>query len=199
MRWVKALCVGLVCTMLLSLCGFSADCEDLRTRVLRLHILAASDSAEDQAMKLKVRDAVLQATNGLLDGVVSTDYARQKVKEALPLIEATAAKTLRQGGSDDSVAVELCEMYFTTRQYETVTMPAGVYEAVRITIGKGKGHNWWCVVFPPMCLSGATGLPLDEVLTDTQIDIVSQQSQYEVRFKIVEWFEGLREEMRQRW
>ncbi len=198
MKGIKAVCVGLVCCLLLSMCGFTASCEDLRKRVLRLHILAASDSEEDQAMKLKVRDAILVATDGLLDGVLSTACAKDTIEKALPLIEETAATTLRQNGSDDTVSVTLCEMYFTTRQYETVTMPAGIYEAVRVTIGEGKGHNWWCVVFPPMCVSAAAKAPLDDVLTDEQTTIVTESTRYEVRFKVLEWMESLREELRRR-
>lgn len=196
-RWIKALCAGLCCTCLLSLCGFTAACEDISDRVLRLHILANSDSEEDQTLKLKVRDAILEETDGLLDGVISTEYARQALQEALPRIEKAAARCLRLNGSDDSVAVELCEMYFTTRQYDAVTMPAGVYDALRVTIGEGKGHNWWCVVFPPMCLSGAVQQPLDDVLTDKEADIVTDPSGYEVRFKIVEWVESFREGIKQ--
>lgn len=190
-RWIKAGCVGLVCTCLLSLCGFSAQCEDIADRVVRLHILANSDSEADQALKLKVRDAILEETAGMLDGVLSTALAREELAKALPAIEAAAKRTLLANGSDDAVTVELCEMYFTTRQYDTLTMPAGVYDALRVTIGEGKGHNWWCVVFPPLCLSGA-GQTLDGVLTDEETDIVTAPSGYEVRFKLVEWVEGIR-------
>lgn len=188
-RCIKAISMGLVGCVLLSFCGFQATCEDISERVLRLHILAASDSEEDQALKLKVRDAILQETDGLLDGVEDKEQARRELEDVLPRIEETAKRCLRTNGSTDSVHVELCEMYFTTRRYDTVTLPAGEYEALRVTIGAGEGQNWWCVVFPPMCLSGACESSMEDVLTDYEQAVVTEQGTYEVRFKVVEWYQ----------
>ncbi|MBR5134294.1 MAG: stage II sporulation protein R [Clostridia bacterium] len=191
-RWVKATAIGLVCCLMVSLCGFSATCEDISDRVLRLHVLAASDSAEDQALKLKVRDAVLDATRGMLDGVETTALAKTELEKSLEDIEAAAVVCLRENGSDDAVHVELRETYFTTRRYDTVTLPAGDYEALRVVIGEGQGKNWWCVVFPPMCLSGAQGAALSDVLTEEEEIVVTSPSRYQVRFKVVEWVQGIR-------
>lgn len=187
-RFFRAICVGVTVCLLLSLCGFTGQCEGVSDRVLRLHILAASDSEADQALKLKVRDAILAQTGGSLDGIYNTNLAEETLESMLPTIEAIAAEVLCENGVDDSVHVELCDMYFETRTYETVTLPAGEYRALRVTIGEGKGHNWWCVVFPPMCLSSACEQDVSDVLTDKQTDIVTNTSRYEVRLKLLEWY-----------
>ncbi len=192
-RLIKAIGVGLCGCVILSLCGFAAQCEDISDRVLRLHILAASDSDEDQAVKLKVRDAILAQTDGLLDSVNTTAAAQEKLNRVLPRIEAIAREELRRNGSNDDVKAELCKMHFDTRVYESVTMPAGVYTALRVTIGEGAGHNWWCVVFPPMCLSSVCEQEMGDVLSESQTDIVTNPSRYQVRFKVVEWYHQLRD------
>ena len=186
-RWMLALAMGLCTCLILSLCGFGEACEDISERVLRLHVLAASDSEEDQTLKLKVRDAIIAETDGLLDGVESTALAKKQLETVLPQIKQIAETCLRDNGCEDTVAVSLCETYFTTRQYDSVTLPAGYYDALRVVIGEGKGKNWWCVVFPPMCLSGACEDDLDTVLTKEQCDIVTQPKRFSVRFKLVEW------------
>ncbi len=188
-RVIRAICAGVVGCLLFSFCGFTAQCEDISERVLRLHILAASDSEEDQALKLKVRDAILAETDGLLDGVLSTALAEETLRDTLPHIERIAQRVLAENGVSDSVRVELCDMHFDTRYYENITMPAGEYRALRVVIGEGKGHNWWCVVFPPMCLSSACESELSDVLTEQEVAIVTEPTRYEVRFKVVEWYQ----------
>lgn len=190
-RWLKAIACGLILCLAVSLCGFSGECQQIRERVLRLHILAKSDSAEDQALKLKVRDAVVEASAGLFDGTENAEEALRRAEEKLPELLAVAQQVVAEEGYDYPVRVKLCHMYFTTRQYETVTLPAGMYDAVRFTIGEGAGKNWWCVVFPPMCVSAAAqSEELGDVLDSRQEDIVTQPNKYEVRLKSVEWFEG---------
>lgn len=188
-RVLRAICAGVVGCLLLSLCGFTAQCEDISERVLRLHILAASDSAEDQALKLKVRDAILAETEGLLDGVLSTALAEEILSDTLPQIKAIAERVLCENGVSDTVTVELCDTYFGTREYEHVTLPAGEYRALRVVIGEGKGQNWWCMVFPPMCLSSVCESEIDDVLTEQETSIVTEPARYEVRFKVVEWYQ----------
>ncbi|MBE6764202.1 MAG: stage II sporulation protein R [Ruminococcaceae bacterium] len=195
-RVFRAICVGVVAGLLLSLCGFTAQCEDVSERVLRLHILAASDSEEDQAIKLKVRDAILLEANGLLDGVMSTALAEETLKEALPTIKAAAQRVLIENGVNESVTVELCDSYFNTRHYEHITLPAGTYRALRVVIGAGKGQNWWCMVFPPMCLSSACEPQWEGILSEEQTDIVTAPTRYEVRFKLVEWYRQFMEWIR---
>lgn len=189
-RWIKALTGGVIICLLLSLCGFSGQCREIREKVVRLHILANSDSAEDQQLKLKVRDAVTAVAAGWLDGAEAEGEALQKVKEYLPQLEAVAQQTVYDNGYTYPVKATVCEMYFETRQYDEITMPAGIYDAVRFEIGEGKGKNWWCVIYPPMCIRSAVKeQTLSDVLDGRQMSIVTDEGGYAVRFKIVEVFE----------
>ncbi len=190
-RWERAAAAALVLAVLFSFSGFTGACEGIPDRVVRLHVLANSDSEEDQALKLAVRDAVLQAGSGLLDGAADRAGAEARLQESLPVLEQAAHETLAAQGCGDPVRVELTTCYFPTRTYGEWTLPAGNYRAVRVVIGEGQGHNWWCVLFPPLCLPAAQGSPgLEDVLTAPQMDLVS--GGYEVRFKLVEYYEQLR-------
>ena len=196
-QWMKAIACGLLLCLCISLCGFSAECGEIRERVLRLHILANSDSGEDQQLKLKVRDAVVREAAGLFDGTQDAGEALGRAEDELPRLIAAAQQVVWDEGYDYTVQAKLCHMYFTTRQYETVSLPAGMYDAVRFTIGKGEGKNWWCVVFPPMCVSAATqSEKLSDVLDEKQADIVTKPGKYEVRFKAVEVFEDITHQLR---
>ncbi len=191
-RWIKAIAGGLLLTMLFHMCGFAADCAAIRRDVVRVHILAHSDSEADQALKLKVRDAVVAAGAGMLDGVTDTTEAREAIEQVLPQLQAAAQQCVYDEGYPYPVTAELTTMYFTTRVYEAGTFPAGYYEAVRFTIGEGKGQNWWCVMYPPLCVAAATDKnTLSEVLTDSQTQAIQNGQRYQVRFKVVEWMEEL--------
>lgn len=193
-RIIQGVALGLTLSLVLSLAGFMGDCAAIREQVLRLHILANSDSAEDQQLKLRVRDAVIAASEGLLDDVTDREQAAQTLEKALPSLEEVARQTVLDAGYDYPVKAVLVNMYFPTRVYDTLTLPAGRYDALRILIGEAEGENWWCMVFPPMCLSAAMDEDtLDDVLTPHQQEIVTEPKRYEVRFKVVEWFEQLRE------
>ncbi len=187
---IRALAMGLAAATLLTFGRFTAVCGEIRSEVVRLHVLANSDSDADQALKLRVRDAVLAAADGLLDGVDSTDEALQTVAAQLPRLQQAAQECVAQNGYDYPVSVEVREMYFTTRTYDAGTLPAGRYRALRVTIGEGAGHNWWCVVYPPLCLAAA-GRPaqLEDVLDKEACEAVEHAERYEVRLKVVEWLE----------
>ena len=196
-RWIKALAIGLLLTLMVELCVFSQDCSSIRSSVVRVHILANSDSEEDQALKLLVRDAVVEAGAGLLDGVSDPQTARQRLQKALPTLCEVAQQCVYEQGYAYTVNGEVTNMYFTTRTYENGTFPAGLYDAVRFTIGEGQGKNWWCVMYPPLCVSAACDSDtLDELLTDSQTDMVQHGSRYRVRFKVVEWIEGIAAKIR---
>ena len=192
----KAICLALALSELFSFTGFAAACSGISDSVLRLHILANSDSEEDQALKLKVRDRLLTESAGMLDGVSSRGDAEAVVREKLPELKAAAEDEIRRQGYDYQVKVELTNMYFTTRQYNTVSLPAGRYDALRVSIGAAEGKNWWCVIFPQMCLPTAgEKQELEDVLDAEQMDIVEdggQNSGYEVKWKCLEFFEQLR-------
>ena len=197
-RWIKAIALGLSVAFIISLCGFSGQCAQIRERVVRLHVLANSDSEEDQALKLKVRDTVVEAAAGLFDGAENAGDALALAEKRLPRLQAAAQQRVYDEGYDYPVQAKLVKMYFTTRVYDTVTLPAGMYDALRITIGEAEGKNWWCVVFPPMCVSAATEhKELSDVLDPEQEEIVTQPQKFEVRFKIVELLESVGNQLRQ--
>ena len=177
---------------IISCITFEKDCEDIRSNVLRLHVIADSNSSEAQSVKLKVRDAVLRESRELFEGNRSLDGAEVRLSENLDTMKAVAERTLRENGYTYSAKVEIAECYFPTRQYGDITLPAGYYNALRVVLGSGEGENWWCVMFPPMCLPAASKdeARLDDVLDEKSMEIVSDSGKYEVRFWIVEkWYE----------
>ena len=199
---LKRIEAALLCAVLVaSLCSvtsFASSCAQIRESVLRLHVLANSDSDADQALKLQVRDAVLEEGAHIFDGSLTADEAEQAIEQALPRLEQAARSEVMKRGYTYEVHITVSEEYFDTRTYEDeVTLPAGRYRAVRVIIGNGEGHNWWCVMFPPMCLPAAQGgVELDGVLDGKEEKIVRTSPKYEPRFKIVEWIERLREYLR---
>lgn len=183
---------GLIISVLLSIISFGASCGEIRQDVLRMHVIANSDSAEDQAVKLKVRDAVLEAGEDLFDGTLTAEGAEQVLESDIERLQNAAQNVLTENGFDYGVRVEIGKDYFNTRTYVgEVTLPAGEYEAVRVILGEGKGQNWWCVMFPPMCLPAAEAdTEISDVLTQNEEDVVKSNPKYEARFKIVELFEN---------
>ena len=157
-----------------------------------MHVIANSDSAEDQAVKLKVRDAVLEAGEDLFDGTLTAEGAEQVLDSDIERLQNAAQTVLTENGFDYGVRVEIGKDYFNTRTYDgEVTLPAGEYEAVRVILGEGKGQNWWCVMFPPMCLPAAEAeTDISDVLTQNEEEVVRSDPKYEARFKIVELFEN---------
>lgn len=198
-KWEAALLIGLCVCIIASLCSFTAECEDISTRVLRLHILANSDSPADQALKLKVRNRLLEVGSGLFDQVNTESEAEQVAAQRLDELKLAAEQVVRSEGYDYSVTVQLCRAWFDTREYSDVTLPAGEYNALRVLIGEGGGKNWWCVMFPPMCIPAAEpNAELQDVLTKEQTDIVKNQPKYEFRFKAVELFESFKQWLSER-
>lgn len=189
-----ALILGLLLALLLApLAQFGGECRQLENEVLRLHILANSDSPRDQEVKLAVRDAVLAGTGELFAGTVNLAQAEELASENLGLIEELARQELARQGYDAPVKAELKNMYFNTRYYDNATMPAGRYDALRLTIGAGAGKNWWCVVFPPLCVEVATKeqTPLTEKLEN-----LDERPDYKLAFASVELVEGICEKLR---
>ncbi|MBP3389527.1 MAG: stage II sporulation protein R [Clostridia bacterium] len=196
-KFCKALAVGLVACLVLSLCSFGGQCADIRDKVVRVHVLANSDSKEDQALKLKVRDAVLTAADGMLEACDDREQALCAIEACLPELTAAAEERVAAEGYDYPVKVGLCRMYFTTREYDSGTLPAGLYDALRVEIGAAEGQNWWCVVFPTICLP-ASGGSWDSVLTSDEVDIVENPEHYTIGFKVVEWWESFFECFREK-
>lgn len=178
-------------------CGFSESYGDITDTVFRLHILANSDSEADQSLKLKVRDAVLEETAYIFEGKSSAEESAESAESCLDEIKSTAERVIRENGYDYSVKCEVTDMDFDTRVYDSITMPAGHYKALRITIGEAAGKNWWCVMFPPLCLPAVTNI--DEelekcggVFTAEELDMLQNPENYECRFYFLELLEKLK-------
>lgn len=187
-RWIKAVSGALVVCLMLSVCQLHGTCESVREEVVRLHILANSDSAEDQALKLKVRDAILEASADWQEMAATPEEALALAESRLPQLQAIAEQTIAAEGYDYPVTARVCRTYFTTRQYDTVTLPAGMYDAVQIGIGEAEGQNWWCVMYPPLCVGAATDRKKATSLwNNNQKKLVENGDRYVVKFKVVEW------------
>ncbi len=137
-------------------CFLCRDQKLLGDQILRLHVVADSDEAEAQAVKLQVRDAVLAVLDRLTDDAQSKEEVMAVVKENLAALEAAANKVLQELDAKYHAAVSLEQEEFPTRDYETFSLPSGVYDSLKVTIGSGEGKNWWCVVFPQLCLPAAS-------------------------------------------
>lgn len=190
-RRVLALFVAcLVCTALWA----EATQVRLASQVIRLHILANSDSEEDQALKLEVRDRVLETTSALLAGETEPQAAAVLLDQHLDDIAQTAAQEISAQGHDDRVEVRLEQTWFPTRQYQGISLPAGNYLALRVLIGAAEGHNWWCVVFPNLCLPAVSERALEaSTLTPGQISLLQEEeTSYVFRFKTLEFWQSLK-------
>ena len=198
-RFYVALAAAMVILMALSYLPIHGEAEVYDT-VLRLHVLANSDSEEDQALKLKVRDAVLEVTAPLLEDVTDRDGAEAVIRAHMTQIQAAAETVVAKNGSRQTVTVMLDTEDYPTRNYESCAFPAGKYLSLRICLGDAEGQNWWCVLFPPLCLSTATAKDEAEDafiqvgLSKEQYGIITetQDTKYKIRFKILEavkeWF-----------
>lgn len=180
---------ALVFAVILSFVSFEGECEEIRQSVLRMHVLANSDSKEDQELKLKVRDRLLAETEELFSSASTKEEAENAAKENIALLESAAKDEICRQGFDYDVRIEIGKAWFDTRHYGEITLPAGNYEAVNVYIGKAEGKNWWCVMFPQLCLPTACGDELDSVLTEEQSNIT--QGNYEVELYLVELFQKL--------
>ncbi len=192
------LTAGFILTIIISnSVGFIKDgrkLDQLRESVLRLHILADSDSEEDQRLKLCVRDALLERSGELFGEADDLESAEEAALEALPEIVDIAEDTLRAQGCDSPVRAYLADMEFDERVYGNITMPAGKYRALRIEIGEAKGHNWWCVMYPPLCIPAAEEVESrneKEYFDEKELDIVYRPKKYRIKFAIWDKFKKL--------
>ena len=189
-----SIAIGIVTAVIFSICSFAKTSEEIRSDVLRLHVIANSDSSVDQNLKLRLRDYILEEGEDIFDGSVNVENAVEKIEPKLAELEKSAETFVKNAGFDYDVKITLSNEYFTTRTYESVTLPAGKYLALRVVIGSGEGHNWWCVMFPPMCVPAADKKDeIENVFTDKEIKLVESKPKYEPRFKVVEIYEQIRE------
>ena len=191
--WRQALALFLLFLVFTALWA-QAQQTDLAEKVLRLHVVASSDTAADQALKLKVRDRVLETARPLLTESKNAAEAEAVLTENLPALTEAAQREVRSRGCSDAVTVTLEDAWFPTRTYGTVALPAGTYRALRVVIGAGEGHNWWCVVFPSLCLPAVSETSLRTAgLSGEDIALLTEESpRYVFRFKTIEWWEELK-------
>lgn len=174
-------------------CGFG---EDLENSVIRLHVLANSDSAEDQALKLRVRDRILKDGRELFKNAKSEEEARRILSENRDFLENSARDEIFSAGFDYPVALNMGKYDFPMKVYENYAFPSGEYEAVRVEIGKAEGQNWWCVMFPPLCFVDGTvdeekaEETLRSALTADEFDVISASGGVDLRFKVVDVFQS---------
>lgn len=154
-RWELALMLGLLCAVLAG-AWMEREQRQLADSVIRLHVIANSDSEKDQALKLAVRDRVLEQAARLYPRGTDVAEARRILAGHLNALAAAGQAVVEEWGCDDPVSAELTRCWFPTREYEGFALPAGEYEALRVVIGEGDGRNWWCVAFPPLCLGAAS-------------------------------------------
>ena len=187
----KSLSMGLVLAVIFSLVPFKAQCEDISNELFRLHILANSDSEEDQELKLMVRNKILEYTNTLYENSNSKSDTINITKKNLSNILSVAQNEVYKRGYNYTVTGEVTKMYFNTRTYGDATIPSGMYDALRIKIGKAEGHNWWCVMYPSFCIGEIISLK-DTNLTEEEQNLIYDNSEIKVKFKVVEWFEKIK-------
>lgn len=185
--------ITIISIMTISISGevkkISAASEDYKDKLIRFHVIANSDSEEDQNLKLKVRDAIINYLQPKLLESESIEESELIIKKEYDELEKISKNIILENGYDYDVKVGIDYSKFPTKQYSNVVLPAGEYKALRIIIGEGKGKNWWCVMFPPMCLPAAEERSeLKEVLNEGQMDLVENEPQYEIKFKVWEVF-----------
>jgi len=187
-----ALMAGLAVAVIL--CAASAETQGaIADKLVRLHIIANSDSDEDQALKYRVRDRVLSEIGALTSAAADTSAAAGILTAALPSIEGIARDEIIAAGYDYAVSARLEEVFIPTKDYAGFSLPAGSYSAVRLVIGEGTGENWWCVLFPPLCTSAQLyDTAAAAGFSQNELKLLTSDGQYEIRFKLIEFFEKLR-------
>lgn len=175
---------------------FAGAAQSVREDVVRLHILANSDSEKDQNIKLKVRDELLEKNMLILSDEVNQDNAVEYFELSKDELLETARDVLRENGFDYDVKVFLEKEYFENREYGELIFPAGEYTALKVVLGEGRGRNWWCVMFPPLCVPAADDIEVknntEDYLTESGNEIVNGGKKYIMKFKLLEMYEELK-------
>lgn len=183
-----ALCVTL-CTGLFA----KAEQQKLSDELIRLHVIANSDSQSDQSAKLAVRDSVLEVLTPALEDAANINEAEKLINSELAKLCGVAERSLLQNGKFYNVRAELCRENYPTREYDGFALPAGSYLSLKIILGEGHGHNWWCVVFPPLCMTSAENEDAFSSLTEESSKLISSDSgEYRLKFRIIEIYEQFR-------
>lgn len=201
-KWILAVLYSLIFLFLL-FCFYAEKVnQDLSDSMIRLHIVANSNSETDQSLKYRVRDAIIEYMNERMDALESKESAKSYVNDHIGEIEDVANKVIATEGLKDQAKVSLGKFPFPTKRYENVILPAGFYDAVKVEIGRAEGENWWCVMFPPLCFVEDTKGEMEEAymgvlkdeLSEEEMDIIltsdsEAEIPVEIKFKIVEIFQ----------
>ena len=197
----KILSFVLVCSLVAGAFWLGTVMDDRQTlgeSLIRLHVVGASDSQEDQEIKLKVRDAITEKLENVMAELPDVKTAKEYIQAHLPELEAAANQALRAAGSAKEAVVSFMQEAFPAREYDTFSLPAGVYESLRVTIGRGEGKNWWCVVFPRLCVSataeGFEDTAVSAGFGDRLTGALVGEPKYKVRFYLLDclgWVENL--------
>ena len=166
--------------------------EDISNKVFRLHILANSNSTEDQNTKLMLKNFILENSKDVIGGKTLNEAIRNAKNNRNEITEM-CNEYLKSNGIDYKVAVSVVKEYFKTRVYDDFTLPAGKYNSLKIELGEAKGHNWWCIVFPSVCLSACTE-SMNDYLNEDEMKLVSNT--YSPKFKVVEIYESAKEKIK---
>ena len=190
--------------MLLALCGtmiwgaWAVQRQDaLAQKMIRLHVIANSDSDADQTLKLQVRDKVLDYTTGILQRANDMEDAQTQLRDALGRIENIARREIVNRGYDYPVTAQLASTEFPLKEYDGFSLPAGEYMALRLVIGEGAGQNWWCVVYPPLCMTAASDVAQTGIacgMGQEDMSLMQEEDEgYQIKFRCVELWEQLRQ------
>jgi len=186
-----------------SICAFSyinTVSANISESVFRLHVLANSDTAEDQNLKYKVRDRLIEYMNNLADGYTSKNDVINLAKEYISEFKEVAKRVVQENGYDYDVNVSIGNFEFPTKTYGDISLPAGFYDALKVEIGEAKGQNWWCVMFPPLCFVDVTSgiVPdeskelMQEELSDEEYYLISEHTpEIKFKFKLLELFSNM--------
>lgn len=186
-----ALICALISAVMLSMVGFSDSCEEMYDNIIRIRIIANSDVEEDQQLKLSIRDAVLNSSEELFSQANTYDEAIAAVDANLGKLLKIARDTVSEHGYAYDVSLDFRDEFFDTRAYDGFTLPAGTYKTAVFTVGEGKGQNWWCVIFPQVCVGTCSGR-LNDTLSDASAEYAYNHEEYTIKFKTVEIFEKIK-------
>ncbi len=187
-----SLLCGLICSVFMSFSSFNVACDDLRANVLRLHIIANSDSKEDQQLKLEIRDRILENSKEIFADSENIEEAIISAENSIQKIEQIANEVISEKNFGYKAIASVEDSYFETREYENFTLPAGTYKSVVIKVGKAEGKNWWCVIFPEICLPACFEARLSDTVSENSAKIAENKPKYKVKFKIVEIYEDIK-------
>ena len=189
-KMIRRIGICLCISSLVWVGGIIGNRERLNENLIRMHVVAASDSREDQDLKLLVRDAVTESLQEAMADIRDTEEAKAYLQENLDRIREIANGVLTSNGCQDTAVVTLCKEAFDVRHYDTFSLPSGIYDALRITIGEGQGHNWWCVVFPTLCIpatsDGFSDVAAGAGFPDALTAALEGEAGYEIRFFLLE-------------